>query len=51
LHATQIETSSKKPGHFGDVSVFYIGKTQYITNNRATGRKKDIADLEALGEE
>jgi hypothetical protein len=24
---------------------------QYITNKRATGRKKDLADLEALGEE
>ena len=43
--------ASKEPGHFGDVSVFYIGKTQYITNKRSTGRKKDIADLEALGEE
>jgi hypothetical protein len=43
--------ASKISGPFGDVSVFYIGKEQFITNKRASGRKKDLADLEALGEE
>ena len=43
--------ASKIPGPYGDVSVFYIGKKQFITNKRASGRKKDLADLEALGEE
>jgi hypothetical protein len=43
--------ASKEQSYFGDVSVFYIGKTQYIANKRAIGRKKDLADLEALGEE
>ncbi len=43
--------ASKEPGLYGDVSVFYIGKSQYIINKRATGRTKDIADIEALGEE
>ena len=43
--------ASKEPGLFGDVSVSYIGKKQFIINKRATGRKKDLADLEALGEE
>jgi len=43
--------ASKEPGLFGDVSVSYIGKKQFITNKRATGRKKDLADIEALGEE
>jgi hypothetical protein len=43
--------SSKEPGLFGDVSVSYIGKKQFIANKRATGRKKDLADIEALGEE
>jgi len=43
--------ASKEPGLFGDVSVSYIGKNQFITNKRATGRKKDLADIEALGEE
>lgn len=41
----------KEPGTFGDVPVFYIGRTQYISNKRASGRKKDLADIEALGEE
>jgi len=43
--------TSKISGPFGDLSVSYIGKKQFITNKRATGRKKDFADLEALGEE
>jgi len=43
--------ASKEPGLFGDISVSYIGKEQFIINKRATGRKKDLADLEALGEE
>jgi hypothetical protein len=43
--------TSKKPGLFGDIPVFYIGKKQFIANKRATGRKKDLADIEALGEE
>ena len=43
--------ASKEPGLFGDVSVSYIGKDQFIINKRASGRKKDLADLESLGEE
>jgi hypothetical protein len=27
-----------------------LGRDQLLTNKRATGRKKDLADLEALGE-
>jgi predicted nucleotidyltransferase len=38
-------------GKYGDVPVYYIGLNHYILNKRASGRKKDIADLEALGEE
>ena len=30
--------------------VRFIGKKQFIENKRAIGRKKDLADLEALGE-
>lgn len=41
---------SKEPGTFGDVPVYYIGRQQYIANKRAAGRKKDLADIEALGE-
>lgn len=38
-------------GRYGDVPVYYIGLNHYILNKRASGRKKDIADLETLGEE
>lgn len=36
---------------YGDIPVHYIGRDQFILNKRALGRKKDLADLEALGEE
>ena len=42
--------ASKEPGTFGDVPVCYIGRQQFIANKRASGRKKDLADIEALGE-
>jgi hypothetical protein len=35
---------------YGDVPVHYIGREQLVSNKRATGRKQDLADLEALGE-
>jgi hypothetical protein len=41
----------KVAGTFGDVPVHYLGREQFIANKRATGRKKDLADIEALGEE
>lgn len=43
--------AAKEAGLFGDVSVMYIGKKQFIANKRAIGRMKDLADIEALGEE
>ena len=36
---------------YGDIHVYYIGRKQFISNKRALGRKKDLADLEAIGEE
>ena len=36
---------------YGEVPVTYLGRQQYAENKRASGRKKDLADLEALGEE
>jgi hypothetical protein len=39
------------PGRFGDVAVRFLGRNELIRNKRALGRKKDLADLEALGEE
>jgi hypothetical protein len=42
--------SNKIEGKYGDVQVNYIGRKQFIVNKRATARKRDLADLEALGE-
>jgi len=42
--------ASKTPGKYGDVPVFFIGREPFVANKRAVGRKKDLADLEALGE-
>ena len=42
--------AGKVQGTFGDLDVHYIGRTEYIANKRATGRKKDLADIEALGD-
>lgn len=38
-------------GNYGDVVVYFIGRKEFIRNKRALGRKKDQADLEALGVE
>jgi len=38
-------------GNYGGLEVYYIGKKEFILNKRALGRKKDIADLEAIGED
>ena len=37
-------------GRYVDIPVSYIGRDQFIANKRATGRTKDVADLEVLGE-
>lgn len=42
--------SHREAGKFGDVSTYFIGKTDYILNKKACGRHKDLADIEALGE-
>jgi hypothetical protein len=38
-------------GKYGDTPVKFIGLKELILNKRAIGRKKDISDLESLGEE
>ena len=43
--------NGKVCGLYGDISVHFLGREQYIANKRAIGRKKDLADLESLGEE
>ncbi|MDH4099862.1 MAG: nucleotidyltransferase family protein [Nitrospirota bacterium] len=37
-------------GKYGDIPVSFIGRQQLIANKRAIGRMKDLADVEALGE-
>ncbi len=37
-------------GPFGDLRVFYIGKREFVKNKQSLRRKKDLADLEAIGE-
>ena len=43
--------SGRVKGKYGDIPVYYLGRDQFISNKRAIARKKDLADLEALGEE
>ncbi len=43
--------AGREGGIYGDVAVCYIGKKEFILNKRVLGRKKDLADIEALGEE
>ena len=43
--------SGRVEGWFGDLRVHYIGRDDFIANKRALGRKKDIADIEAIGED
>lgn len=42
--------ASRQQGSFGKQSVFYLGRAAFIKNKRSTGRLKDLADLEAIGE-
>jgi hypothetical protein len=35
-------------GEFGGIPVAFIGREKFIQNKRATGRTKDLADVEAL---
>jgi hypothetical protein len=37
-------------GVYGDIAVTFIGREDFILNKRASGRAKDLADIEALGE-
>jgi hypothetical protein len=44
-------TLDKVPGQYDQTPVFFIGREDFITNKKSTGRKRDIADIEALGEQ
>jgi hypothetical protein len=38
----------RQRGAFGDIQVDYIGRAAFIRNKRATGRLKDLADIEGM---
>ena len=38
-------------GSWNDTQVAYLSREDFIANKRATGRLKDLADIESLGEE
>lgn len=38
-------------GRYGRTPVHFISRDDFIANKKATGRRKDAADLEALGEQ
>lgn len=42
---------NRAEGAIADVSVAFIGRSERVKNKRATGRTKDLADLEALDAE
>jgi hypothetical protein len=43
--------AGKVAGFYSDVAVFFISREDFITNKKTTGRIKDAADIEALGEQ
>ncbi len=43
--------AGRAPGDYGGAPVAFIGRREFVENKRATARAKDLADLEALGEE
>ncbi|OQC28385.1 MAG: hypothetical protein BWX70_01857 [Verrucomicrobia bacterium ADurb.Bin070] len=45
-----VASSHKVPDEIDGVPVFVIGRDDYIVNKKASGRAKDLADIEALGE-
>jgi hypothetical protein len=40
--------AGRNPGEYGGVPVYFLGKPEFIQNKRASGRLKDLADIEAL---
>jgi len=40
--------ASREPGRFGSLTVDFLGKDAFIRNKRATGRAKDLGDIEGL---
>jgi hypothetical protein len=53
LSGLEFESAWAKRAHFdmGTVQIPFIGRESLVMNKRETGRLKDLADLEALGED
>ncbi len=49
--SAESDLGGKVEGKYGDISVKYIGRDEFVLNKRTTGTKRDASDLEALGEE
>ncbi|MCK4752838.1 MAG: hypothetical protein KAS75_05275 [Planctomycetes bacterium] len=43
--------ADKVQANYGDTPTYFISKDNFVANKKALGRKKDLADLEALGQE
>lgn len=41
--------SNRVEGILGNIQVHFIGRREFIKNKLALGRKKDLADIEAIG--
>jgi hypothetical protein len=39
---------TREPGQFGDIVVDFLGREAFIRNKRATGRAKDLGDIEGM---
>ena len=42
--------AGRTSGSYGGITVHFIGREDLIANKHALGRRKDLADIEALGE-
>ncbi len=42
--------TNKVKGKFGSIPVYFMGRKEFVKNKKATARHKDLADIEALGE-
>jgi len=42
--------SNREKGNWDQVPVHYLSRNDFIENKRASGRHKDLADIESLGE-
>jgi hypothetical protein len=41
----------REKGTYGNIPVYYISLDDFVKNKKASGRKKDLADLEMLGKD